>query len=46
VAVVVHQAPGVAQPVELPDYVGEDVQKSMSIGIAVEEVFAPLDFLA
>jgi hypothetical protein len=40
--VVVHQAPGVAKPVNLLDYLGEDVQLSMSIGIVVEDIFAPV----
>ncbi len=42
VLVVVHQAPGVAQPVELFDYLGVDVQKRISIGIVVEDIFAPV----
>ena len=39
---VVHQAPGVVQPVELFDYLGVDVQKRISIGIVVEDIFAPV----
>jgi hypothetical protein len=42
VVVLVHQASGVAKPVNLLDYLGEDVQKSMSIGIVVEDIFAPV----
>ena len=40
--VVVRQAPGVVQPVELFDYLGVDVQKRISIGIVVEDIFAPV----
>jgi len=39
---VVHHAPGVVQPVELFDYLAVDVQKRISIGIVVEEIFAPV----
>lgn len=38
----VDQAPGVAQPVELLDYLGEDVPNSMLIGIVVEAFFTPV----
>lgn len=39
---VVHQASDLTKPVKLLDYLGEDVQKSMSIGIVVEDIFAPV----
>jgi hypothetical protein len=42
VVVVVHQAPGVVQPVELFDYLGVDVRKRISTGIVVEDIFAPV----
>jgi hypothetical protein len=42
VVVLVHQVPGVAKPVNLLDYLGEDVRKSMSIGIVVKDIFAPV----
>jgi hypothetical protein len=42
VVVLVHQAPGVAKPINLLDYLGEDVRKSMSIGIVVKDIIAPV----
>ena len=40
--VVVHQTLRVAQPVELLDYLGEDIQKGVPVGIIIEDVFAPV----
>ena len=38
----VHQAPCVAQSVELLDYLGKGVQKGLPINIIIEDVFAPV----
>src|SRR5579859_1424106 len=40
--VVVHQAPGIAQPVELPDHLAEDAQKALPVGVVLEDVLAPV----
>lgn len=37
---VVHRAPGVAQPVKPFDYLSVQVQKTISIGIVVEDIFS------
>jgi hypothetical protein len=37
--VVIHQAPGVAHPVEAGTGIGEDVQPKQAVGIVVVDVF-------
>jgi hypothetical protein len=40
--VVVQQTPRVAQPVELLDYLGKDIQKGLPINIIIKDIFAPV----